>query len=97
MFTWLLSGLAHADGHGSGADEVSEAIGKYWIARNTNDHETVANLESQTGMYGTNSDGSFHKPINVSAADDSDAAAVDSNNGSASGEENHEQVQYIRT
>ena len=70
MFAWLLSGVAHADGFGGGADEVTEAIAKYWAARNINDHETAANLESRTGTYNTNSDGSFHKPINVSTAED---------------------------
>ena len=30
----------------------------------------MANLESPAGIYGTNSDGSFHKPFAASSADD---------------------------
>ena len=40
------------------------------LLRNAGDHKTVANLESPAGIYGTNSDGSFHKPFAASSADD---------------------------
>jgi ketosteroid isomerase-like protein len=66
----VLPGIAWADGHGDAADTVATAIGEYWVARNAGDHKTVANLESAAGIYGTNSDGSFHKPFGASSADD---------------------------
>lgn len=66
----LVAGQALADGHGSSEDAVTAAISQYWAARNANDHETVANLESRGGMFGTNSDGSFHKPLATATADD---------------------------
>lgn len=64
-----LPGIARADGHGGAEDAVSTAIGNYWAARNAGDHKVVANLESSAGIYGTNSDGSFHKPFAASSAD----------------------------
>ena len=66
----VLPGIARADGHGGAEDAVSTAIGNYWAARNAGDHKAVANLESTAGIYGTNSDGSFHKPFAASSADD---------------------------
>ena len=65
-----LSGIARADGHSSAEDAVAAALGEYWAARNAGDHKAVANLESPAGIYGTNSDGSFHKPFAASSADD---------------------------
>lgn len=52
------------------ATQVEERLMAYWDARNDRDHNTVAGLESRSGMLGTNSDGSFHKPISVSTPDD---------------------------
>ena len=66
----LLPGIARADDHGGAEGAVAAAIGEYWAARNAGDHEAVANLESPAGIYGTNSDGSFHKPFAASSADD---------------------------
>ena len=66
----ILPGLTWADGHGGAEDAVASAIGEYWDARNAGDHKAVANLESPAGIYGTNSDGSFHKPFAASSADD---------------------------
>ena len=66
----LLPGIARADGHGGAEDAVAAAIGEYWAARNAGDHKAVANLESPAGIYGTNPDGSFHKPFTASSADD---------------------------
>lgn len=65
-----LPGIARANGHGGAEDAVATAIGEYWAARNAGDHKAVANLESPAGIYGTNSDGSFHKPFAASSADD---------------------------
>ena len=50
--------------------EVKAAIEAYWNARNAKDHNTVWNLESRSGTLGTNSDGSFHKPLEISTPDE---------------------------
>ena len=65
-----LPGIVRADGHGGAEDAVATAVVDYWAARNAGDHKAVANLESPAGIYGTNSDGSFHKPFAASSADD---------------------------
>ena len=67
---FVLPGIARADGHGGAEDAVATAVVDYWAARNAGDHKAVANLESPAGIYGTNSDGSFHKPFGASSADD---------------------------
>ena len=67
---FVLPGIARADGHGGAEDAVATAVIEYWAARNAGDHKAVANLESPAGIYGTNSDGSFHKPFAASSADD---------------------------
>lgn len=66
----VLPGIVRADGHGGAEDAVATAVVDYWAARNAGDHKAVANLESPAGIYGTNSDGSFHKPFAASSADD---------------------------
>ena len=66
----LLPALVFADGHLPSEAMVKAAIETYWDARNNNDHETVAAMESQTGFLGTNSDGSFHKPMAIASAED---------------------------
>jgi ketosteroid isomerase-like protein len=68
--TLMTPTLAFADGHLDSEKSVKEAIQQYWDARNNRDHETVAAMESDSGMYGTNSDGSFHKPVAKATADD---------------------------
>ena len=65
-----LPGIARADGHGGAEDAVANDVVEHWAARNAGDHKTVTNLESPAGIYGTNSDGSFHKPFAASSADD---------------------------
>lgn len=54
----------------SSEQAVVGLIKTYWEARNNADHNTVAAMESQSGFLGTNSDGSFHKPIAVASAAD---------------------------
>ena len=49
---------------------VLENIEAYWEARNDRDWDTVVALTSSSGMLGTNSDGSFHKPLNNQTAKD---------------------------
>ena len=67
---FVLPGIVRADGNGGAEDAVATAVVDYWAARNAGDHKAVANLESLAGIYGTNSDGSFHKPFAASSADD---------------------------
>ena len=56
---------ASADGHLKSEKDVLASLDKYFEARNNNDYATVVSLESKTGSYGTNSDGSFHKPRQI--------------------------------
>ena len=49
--------------------EVSIAFEKYFDARKVQDWDTVASMESSSGTYNTNSDGSFHKPLSKTTAD----------------------------
>ena len=43
--------------------EVSMAFTKYFDARENQDWDTVAAMESASGTFNTNSDGSFHKAL----------------------------------
>ena len=61
----LFFSVVSADGHLQSEKEVLTSLDKYFEARNNNDYETVVALESKTGTYGTNSDGSFHKPKQI--------------------------------
>lgn len=49
--------------------EVSIVFEKYFDARKAQDWDTVAEMESTFGTYSTNSDGSFHKPLSKTSAD----------------------------
>lgn len=59
-----------ADGHLKSEKEVLIALDKYYEARNQEDYETVASMESNLGTYNTNSDGSFHKPKQITSVED---------------------------
>ena len=59
-----------SDDHSSAEKMVLENIEAYWEARNDRDWDTVVALTSSSGMLGTNSDGSFHKPLNNQTAKD---------------------------
>jgi hypothetical protein len=59
-----------ADGHLKSEKEVLIALDKYYEARNQEDYETVASMESKLGTYNTNSDGSFHKPKQITSVED---------------------------
>ena len=61
----LFFSVVSADGHLQSEKEVLTSLDKYFDARNNNDYETVVALESKTGTYGTNSEGSFHKPKQI--------------------------------
>ena len=65
MFFPMLS----ADGHLKSEQEVLASVQKYFEARNNEDYEAVIALESRVGTYGTNSDGSFHKPKSISSVE----------------------------
>jgi len=60
---------ALADNHEGSQAAVKAAIEAYWAARAAKDATAVADLESRSGSLGTNSDGSFHKPLIVSTAE----------------------------
>ena len=59
-----------SDDHSSAEKMVLENIEAYWEARNDRDWDTVVALNSSSGILGTNSDGSFHKPLNNQTAKD---------------------------
>ena len=65
ILTIFVSSFASADGHLKSEKDVLDSLEKYFEARNNNDYATVVSLESKTGTYGTNSDGSFHKPRQI--------------------------------
>ena len=52
-----------ADGHHSAEKKVIANVKAYWDARNDKDFDTVVAMTSKSGILGTNSDGSFHKPL----------------------------------
>tara|TARA_Y100000813_G_C24095596_1_gene320337 strand:- start:197 stop:682 length:486 start_codon:yes stop_codon:yes gene_type:complete len=49
-------------------EEVAIAFEKYFDARANQNWDTVAALESATGTYNSNSDGSFHKALSKTTA-----------------------------
>ena len=59
-----------ADGHTSAEKKVLDALETYFEARNNQDWKTVVAYESNSGTYGTNSDGSFHKPVVIQSEED---------------------------
>ena len=65
----LMASTIYADGHLSGEKEVLNSLEKYFDSRNKQDYRTVIALESRTGTYDTNSDGSFHKPKQITSVE----------------------------
>ena len=65
FFGLLFFSVLSADGHLKSEKDVLVALQKYFEARNSEDYKTVVALESKSGTYGTNSDGSFHKPKQI--------------------------------
>jgi hypothetical protein len=59
-----------ADGHTPAEKKVLDALETYFEARNNQDWKTVVAYESNSGTYGTNSDGSFHKPVVIQSEED---------------------------
>ena len=64
------TGLVFADGHSEDEKKVRYALEAYFNARTKQDWKTVVSYESKSGTYGTNSDGSFHKPVVIQTAQD---------------------------
>ena len=52
-----------ADNHTKAEQEVAKAFAEYFNARSEQDWDTVAAMESASGTFNTNSDGSFHKGL----------------------------------
>ena len=52
-----------ADNHTKAEQEVAKAFAEYFDARSNQDWDTVAAMESASGTFNTNSDGSFHKGL----------------------------------
>ena len=65
----LMATTIYADGHLSGEKEVLKSLEKYFDARNKQDYETVISLQSRAGNYNTNTDGSFHKPKQITSVE----------------------------
>ena len=65
----LSTGLVFADAHSADEKKVLAALEAYFDARTNQDWETVVSYESKSGTYGTNSDGSFHKPLVIQTVD----------------------------
>ena len=53
-----------SDDHDQEDKAVLAAVAKYYAARTAEDFKTQVAMESKNGDYSTNSDGSFHKPLN---------------------------------
>ena len=66
----IFSIAVFSDDHSNAEKMVLENVEAYWEARNDRDWDTVVALTSSSGMLGTNSDGSFHKPLNNQTAED---------------------------
>ena len=69
IFGLIFFSVLSADGHLKSEQEVLASLQKYFEARNNEDYETVVSMESRSGTYGTNSDGSFHKPKQISSVE----------------------------
>jgi len=67
LFGLLFFSALSADGHLKSEQDVLVSLQQYFEARNSEDYKTVVALESKSGTYGTNSDGSFHKPKQISS------------------------------
>ena len=66
IFGMLFLNVLGADGHLQDEQDVLGSLQNYFEARNKEDYKTQVALESKSGTYGTNSDGSFHKPRQIS-------------------------------
>ena len=69
LFGLLFFSVLSADGHLKSEKDVLVALQEYFEARNSQDYKTVIALESKSGTYGTNSDGSFRKPKQISSVE----------------------------
>ena len=69
LFGLLFFSALSADGHLKSEQDVLVSLQQYFEARNSEDYKTVVALESKSGTYGTNSDGSFHKPKQITSVE----------------------------
>ena len=70
LFLFTFSIQSFSDGHLPAEKEVLESLSAYFEARTNQDWDKVVSYESKSGTFGTNSDGSFHKPKVIQSADD---------------------------
>ena len=67
----IFSTFSFAGHHENSSEtEVLKALSAYMDARNSRDFKTVVAMSSKSGTLDTNSDGSFHKPLNQQSVDD---------------------------
>jgi|TARA_X000000950_G_scaffold867_1_gene938 hypothetical protein len=59
-----------SDDHDQEDKAVLAAVAKYYAARTAEDFKTQVAMESKNGVYSTNSDGSFHKPVQKWSVED---------------------------
>ena len=77
LFSLLVIFAVQVDAAPSKAEaEVSKAFTEYFQARQKQDYKTVVALESASGTMNTNSDGSFHKPLNKQSEADWKASTL---------------------
>mgnify|MGYP000845967328 FL=1 len=77
LFSLLVIFAVQVDAAPSKAEaEVSKAFTEYFQARQKQDYKTVVGLESASGTMNTNSDGSFHKPLNKQSEADWKASTL---------------------
>jgi ketosteroid isomerase-like protein len=70
LVSFILCASAQADNHSSNEQSVLNALEQYQKAINSADWDAVVDLQSDTGTYQSNSDGSFHKPLAINTKSD---------------------------
>ena len=54
----------------AGGDVCIERVKDYWAAFSRMDAEAAVAMQSSKGIYATNSDGSFHKPVRMTSVEE---------------------------
>ena len=62
--------FAHDDANDVDAKTCVKQVQNYWSAFSTLDATAAVALHSSKGVYATNSDGSFHKPLKITSVDE---------------------------
>ncbi|MEC9092730.1 MAG: nuclear transport factor 2 family protein [Planctomycetota bacterium] len=60
---------AQQDSAGRAGEECIQRVQSYWAAFSKQDAATAVAMHSPKGIYATNSDGSFHKPLKISSVE----------------------------